>query len=193
MITLLLDSSSARLCIALAKDKQVFARIDEEAFQTQSEIMTDRIAALIQEHSLAFTDLSAIVVANGPGSFTGVRIAVSISKVMAYALRIPLYAVSSLSVFKDEIRKTICVLDARKERSFAAIYEGNKQISPAQIMTNDEIILRAKNEGLLIGGETKHLGIDSIVFDRFSNMLSLKNEESRVSDVSAFKPVYLKG
>src|SRR5690554_581500 len=69
--------------------------------------------------------IKRIVVASGPGSFTGVRIAVTIAKVWAYAKEVPLYAVSSLSVYRHETKPTICVLDARRERSFAGVYAQN--------------------------------------------------------------------
>ena len=193
MITLLLDSSSKQMAIGLAKDHKLIATIDERAFQTQSELMTLRINGLLNVNNIKAQDVSEIVVANGPGSFTGVRIAVTIAKVMAYALTVPLYAVSSLHVFTHETKPTICVLDARNNRSFVGVYKENDTLVADTIMTNEEIILLSKTEGYVINGETDHLKITSGAFNRFQNMLKQISEETRVQDVRALKPRYMKG
>ena len=193
MITLLLDSSSHHLSVALAKGDKVLSFVEEKAFQTQSEIMTQRINELLIKENISPNDVKRIVVASGPGSFTGVRIAVTIAKVWAYAKKIPLYAVSSLSVYRHKTNPTICVLDARRERSFAGVYAQNNAILPDKIMQNSEILALAKSEGYLISGETKHLGVEPAKFNRFENMLKSISEENRVKDIVAFKPLYLKG
>lgn len=193
MITLLLDSSSKQMAIGLAKDHKLIATIDERAFQTQSELMTLRINELLNANNIKAQDISEIVVTNGPGSFTGVRIAVTIAKVMAYALNVPLYAVSSLHVFTHETKPTICVLDARNNRSFVGVYKENATLVADTIMTNDEIVLLSKTEGYVINGETDHLKITSGAFNRFQNMLNQISEEARVQDVRALKPRYMKG
>lgn len=193
MITLLLDSSSHHLSVALAKGDKVLSFVEEKAFQTQSEIMVGRINKLLAQEKLTSDDIKRIVVASGPGSFTGVRIAVTIAKVWAHAKEVPLYAVSSLSVYRHETKPTICVLDARRERSFAGVYAQNNAILPDKIMQNSEILALAEKEGYLISGETKHLGIEPAKFNRFENMLKSISEENRVKDIAAFKPLYLKG
>jgi cysteinyl-tRNA synthetase len=177
MITLLLDSSSHHLSVALAKGDKVLSFVEEKAFQTQSEIMVGRINKLLAQEKLTSDDIKRIVVASGPGSFTGVRIAVTIAKVWAYAKEVPLYAVSSLSVYRHETKPTICVLDARRERSFAGVYAQNNAILPDKIMQNSEILALAEKEGYLISGETKHLGIEPAKFNRFENMLKSISEE----------------
>jgi hypothetical protein len=48
-------------------------------------------------------------------------------------------------------------------------------------------------QGYALGGETKHLGISAVSYDRFANMLQAIKEENKVDDIAAFKPVYLKG
>ncbi|OQC10342.1 MAG: tRNA threonylcarbamoyladenosine biosynthesis protein TsaB [Tenericutes bacterium ADurb.Bin087] len=193
MITLLLDSSSHHLSVALAKGDKVLSFVEEKAFQTQSEIMVERINKLLMQENISPNEIKRIVVASGPGSFTGVRIAVTIAKVWAYAKEVELYAVSSLSVYRHETKPTLCVLDARRERSFAGVYAQNNIILPDQIMQNSEILALAKSEGYLISGETKHLGVEPAKFNRFENMLKSISEENRVKDIAAFKPRYLKG
>ena len=81
MITLLLDSSSHHLSVALVKGDKILSFIDEKAFQTQSELMVQRIYELLVREKVTPADVKRLIVAYGPGSFTGVRIAVTIAKV----------------------------------------------------------------------------------------------------------------
>lgn len=193
MIRLLIDTSSHRLSIAIAKDTEVIAAIDEVAFQTQSEILIERIHELLRSCDLTPSSINAIGVAYGPGSYTGVRIGVSVAKVWAYAKDIPLYGFSSLAIFAHESKPTIGVLDARSGRSFIGVYMQSEVILKDQIMVNESVLELSKEHGYLISGETNHLGLVSEPFDRFTNMIKLMNEENRVVNVNAFKPVYLKG
>ncbi|MFA5485576.1 MAG: tRNA (adenosine(37)-N6)-threonylcarbamoyltransferase complex dimerization subunit type 1 TsaB [Bacilli bacterium] len=193
MISLLLDSSSNRLSIALAKGQKVIASYDEKAFQTQSELLVAKINELLLETNIKPQAINNIVVAYGPGSFTGVRIAVNVAKIWAYALKINLYKVSSLYVYKNDLKPTICVLDARNNRSFAGIYSQNEVILEDKILTNDDVMHYVNEQGYALGGETKHLGISAVSYDRFANMLQAIKEENKVDDIAAFKPVYLKG
>lgn len=193
MISLLLDSSSNRLSVALAKGQKVIASYDEKAFQTQSELLVAKINELLLETNIKPQAINNIVVAYGPGSFTGVRIAVNVAKIWAYALKINLYKVSSLYVYKNDLKPTICVLDARNNRSFAGIYSQNEVILEDKILTNDDVIHYVNEQGYALGGETKHLGISAVSYDRFANMLQAIKEENKVDDIAAFKPVYLKG
>ncbi|MFA7449312.1 MAG: tRNA (adenosine(37)-N6)-threonylcarbamoyltransferase complex dimerization subunit type 1 TsaB [Bacilli bacterium] len=193
MISLLLDSSSNRLSVALAKGQKVIASYDEKAFQTQSELLVAKINELLLETNIKPQAINNIVVAYGPGSFTGVRIAVNVAKIWAYALKINLYKVSSLYVYKNDLKPTICVLDARNNRSFAGIYSQNEVILEDKILTNDDVMHYVNEQGYALGGETKHLGISAVSYDRFANMLQAIKEENKVDDIAAFKPVYLKG
>lgn len=193
MITLLLDSTSRMMVIGIAKDGILITKYSEEAFQTQSELFTLRIAEILQASNLKVKDINEIIVTHGPGSFTGVRIGVTIAKVLAYALKVPLYSVSSLALFADKEEPTVCVLDARNNRSFVGVYEQNTPIMPDTIMTNEEIIELVKDNEYLLNGETKHFGVESGPFDRFQNMLNLRSASTLVEDVKAFKPLYLKG
>ena len=193
MITLLLDSSSRTMHIGIARNHKLIASHTEAAFQTQSELFTARINELLRTNNIDPQTIGEIVVSHGPGSFTGVRIAATIAKVMAYALNVPLYSVSTLALFATEDKPTICVLDARNNRSFAGVYHQNNVLIADTIMQNDDTLKLASDNGYAISGETKHLGLTSAQFNPFLNMLNLISEDRRVSDVKAFKPRYFKG
>lgn len=193
MISLLLDTSSHRLSIGLADGERIVDFIDEPSFQTQSEKLVNGINILLNRNDLFPNDINRIIVAYGPGSYTGVRISVSVAKVWSYAKKVPLYDVSSLAIFKHKTNPTVCVRDARNNRCFVGVYRQKTTILPDQIMDNQAILSLIKENGYSVGGECQTLGLSSCEYDIFANMLELASEEHLVADVLSFKPVYLKG
>ncbi len=193
MISLLLDSSSKVMALAIARDHEIIASLEEVAFQRQSELLTLRINEMLTNLDLNIQKISEVIVTKGPGSFTGVRIAVTIAKVIAYSLKVPLYAVSSLSVYKVSGMKTLAVLDARRGRSYVGIYEKETLFAADLIMDNTDVLKLSSEKNYVIAGESEHLAVESAKFNRFSNMLGQVGKETLVNDVASFKPVYLKG
>ena len=97
MYTVLLDSSNTNLSVGLAKDNLLLESISYEAWQRQSEYMIPELNKLLEKYNVNRNEIDAVMVAKGPGSYTGVRIAITIAKTMAVALGVKLYPVSSLS------------------------------------------------------------------------------------------------
>ncbi|MGE4341710.1 MAG: tRNA (adenosine(37)-N6)-threonylcarbamoyltransferase complex dimerization subunit type 1 TsaB [Bacilli bacterium] len=193
MITLLLDSSNKNLSVALARDNQVFAKKDYEAWQQQSERMIPEIDGLLKAANLTTKEIANIVVAIGPGSYTGVRIAVTIAKIMAFLIEAKLYKVSSLAVLADHNLPTICLANARSNRSYFAVYQGVEAIVEDTIISNDEVMAYIEaHQNYAVAGEASYLGLTSIQSNRFDAMLRFIDEKHEVKDLLALKPIYLK-
>ena len=92
MYQLLLDSSNIYLSVGLAKDGKVVDSIFYNAWQRQSELMVTEVDNILKRNNIDKKELDAVVVGIGPGSYTGVRIGVTIAKTIAYALKIKVYA-----------------------------------------------------------------------------------------------------
>ena len=107
MVTILLDSSNTNFSVGIAKDNLLLEAISYEAWQRQSEYMILELNKLLEKYNVKKEDISEVIVAKGPGSYTGVRIAITIAKTIAVALDTKLYAVSSLRVLKDGERPSI--------------------------------------------------------------------------------------
>ena len=79
MIKLLLDSSDKRLVVAIAQGDKIIDCVDYEAWQKQSEFMVLEIDNLLNKNNLTRKDIESVSVGKGPGSYTGVRISMSIA------------------------------------------------------------------------------------------------------------------
>ena len=192
MITVLLDSSNTNLSVGIAKDDVLLDFISYEAWQRQSEHMIPELHNLLNKHNLNPLDINEVIVAIGPGSYTGVRIAITIAKTICTALNATLYPVSSLRVLKDQDKPSICLINARSKRSYIGVYQDQKILLNDQIMNNDDV-LKYINEhpNYQVCGETKYLNIEGIISNNMQEMLSLKKDLKPINPLS-LKPVYMK-
>lgn len=191
MYQLLLDSSNVYLSVGLSKDGKVVDKIFYEAWQRQSEMMVTEIDNILKRNKIDKNQLDGVVVGMGPGSYTGVRIGVTIAKTIAYALKIKLYAKSSLSLLKHQEFPTICVFNARSERSYFAVYQGNETLVKDSVLDNEKVLQYIKEHpDYLICGDTYQLGLESSKFDIIDNLADFKQGEQ--VDPFRLNPVYLK-
>ena len=192
MITVLLDSSNTNLSVGIANDNLLLESISYEAWQRQSEYMIPELNKLFDKYAVDKNNISEVVVAMGPGSYTGVRIAITIAKTIAVALNAKSYAVSSLRVLKDGDVPSICLINARSGRSYFGVYEGNKILEPDRIMKNDEVMTYiAEHPEYSVCGDVKYLGLEGKATDSIKEMLNLKASLDEVNPLS-LKPVYMK-
>ncbi len=193
MLSLILDSANKELGVALAQDGTLLDEIRYEARQRQSELMIPEIENIFKKNHVNPKDVGEILVTVGPGSYTGVRIALTIAKVYGYVLNIPVYAFSSLEVLADLEKPSICLINARSNRSYFAVYEKGNAIVNDQVLTNDEVIKYvSEHKDYVICGETSYLDLVSENSDVLKNMFALKNDSYKVENILKLKAVYLK-
>lgn len=193
MIGILIDSSNASLVLGISKDKKIIASVDEPAWQRQSEILVDLLAKLLRENDIKREEISYVVACKGPGSYTGVRIALTVAKVMAFSLNIPLYLLSSLEALKDPNAVSICVSNARSKRSYVGIYRGNETLLADTIWTNEELLAYIRNHPeAKVCGETNYLGLNAEKPGILNNLNDGNSDKNLQKDVLSAKPVYLK-
>lgn len=193
MITLLLDSSNIDLAVGIANEDKLIDSTIYEAWQVQSEYMVKEIDLLFKKYEISRNDIKDIMVSIGPGSYTGVRIALTIAKVMALALNISIYAVSSLHVLKNGDLPSICLMNARSGRSYIGVYQGNNCIIKDQVMKNDEVLnYISSHPGYAICGDVSYLSLEGYKSNVINEMLSLKSSAAKYENILDIKPVYLK-
>ena len=194
MYSLLLDSANRDLNVGLAKDNQIIDRISYQAWQRQSELMAVEVDAILKRNNISAKDIGEVVVTIGPGSYTGIRIALTIAKTLAFALNLKIYAVSSLISQKAPHQPTISVINARSNRSYVAIYDADGQVLVEEkVWPNDELIAWIKgNADFIVSGDAKYLGIDAYQPSVLDGMLEAKKKSVPVENILTLKPVYLK-
>lgn len=193
MLSLILDSANKELGVAIAKDNEIIEEIKYDAWQKQSELMIPEIEKIFKRNSISPKDISEILVSQGPGSYTGVRIALTIAKVYAYALNLPIYAFSSLNILENPEKPSICLINAKGNRSYFAVYDKEKAIVDDKVLTNNEVIEYVNSHPeYVICGDASYIDIVSEKHDVLKNMLRLKSHKYLVSNVLSLKAVYLK-
>ncbi len=129
-IILAIETATDACSAALVVDQQIYCRY-ELAPKAHTDLILPMIRALLLEANLALEDITALAVGRGPGSFTGVRIAISLAQGMAYGLNVPVYPVSTLEALarqalerNTEKTRIIPALDARMSEIYTAVYDG---------------------------------------------------------------------
>lgn len=214
-LILLLESSGTNCSVALAQDGEILAIREQNEGYSHSEHMASFVDEVFSQSAKRVEELDAIAVGKGPGSYTGLRIGVSLAKGLAYSHAIPLISIESLQVlalaakhFARENDLIIPMIDARRMEVYTAIYNSNcERITPikAQVLEPDSFAKEAENHSLFFCGDgsskySKVCSAKNVVFiegafpsARF--MLDLAEQKFRDSDfedTAYFEPFYLK-
>ncbi|WNS80388.1 tRNA (adenosine(37)-N6)-threonylcarbamoyltransferase complex dimerization subunit type 1 TsaB [Domibacillus sp. DTU_2020_1001157_1_SI_ALB_TIR_016] len=166
MKTLAIDTSTYTLSIGLADGDVILAEQVTNVKKNHSIRVMPAIQTLMNEADIKPEDLEKIIVTNGPGSYTGVRIGVTIAKTLAWTLNIPLAAVSglaSLAASAPVVDGLVCpVFDARRGRIFTGLYRlSNGAVQPVLEDRNVSVaewcteLLLQKEPVLFVGQESK--------------------------------------
>ena len=96
MISLFIDTSSSDVSIAIVKDNIILGSINKSSIKEHSKHVANDIKTLLDNNSISPKEVNTIMVCVGPGSFTGIRIGVTIAKTYGYLVNNSLYPMSSL-------------------------------------------------------------------------------------------------
>jgi tRNA threonylcarbamoyladenosine biosynthesis protein TsaB len=142
MNLLAVDTATEKLSVALSAGNEIFS-FTADAGLRHSELVMDIIDTLMKKAALQPCDLSGVVCAGGPGSFTGLRIGFTLAKGLALSLGIPFAAIPTLDCMVRPFSYwpgiAVPVIDAKKAAFFCALYQGGKRLcadvdaSPSEI------------------------------------------------------------
>ncbi|GAA3197036.1 tRNA (adenosine(37)-N6)-threonylcarbamoyltransferase complex dimerization subunit type 1 TsaB [Lentilactobacillus kefiri] len=129
MKILAIDTSNKPLSVAVMDNDQLLAQTTLTTHRKHAEFLMPVIEDLVKKSDLAPADLDRVVVADGPGSYTGIRMAVTAAKTIASTLGIELVTVSSLlnlalNVQKDNVLINP-IFDGRNQNMFTGLYRWN--------------------------------------------------------------------
>ena len=142
MKVLAFDTSSKALSLAILEDKQVLAEMTIDIKKNHSITLMPAIDFLMASLDWTPKDLDRIVVAEGPGSYTGLRIAVATAKTLAHTLNIELVGMSSLLALVPYQQEGLFVplMDARRNNVYAGFYENAKPVMPEAHLPFERVI-----------------------------------------------------
>ena len=147
MKVLAFDTSSKALSLAILEDKQVLAETTINIKKNHSITLMPAIDFLMASLDWTPKDLDRIVVAEGPGSYTGLRIAVATAKTLAHTLNIELVGMSSLLALVPYQQEGLFVplMDARRNNVYAGFYENAKPVMPEAHLSFAGVLEKVKD------------------------------------------------
>lgn len=219
-LILCIETATTMCSVALGRDGKVIASKELNSGYTHAENLTLFIEEALTQAKIKFSELDAVAVSKGPGSYTGLRIGVSSAKGLCYALEKPLISMSTLySMFtiaqrlqttNHQLQTLFCpMLDARRMEVYCAVYDENgKEVRPVAAEIIDEnSFAELLNEHRMIffgdGAEKCKAILDhhdnaffmDDVFPSARAMVALAEEKfskKEFEDVAYFEPFYLK-
>ena len=158
MKLLAFDTSNPALSLAILEDEHLLAQTPLNIKKNHSITLMPAIDFLMNSLDMKPTDLDRIAVAQGPGSYTGLRIAVATAKTLAHTLKIELVGVSSLLALVPEQVEglVIPIVDARRNNVYAGFYQSGQAVRPEAHLPLAEVleIAGAANQSVTFVGET---------------------------------------
>ncbi|PTX63823.1 tRNA threonylcarbamoyladenosine biosynthesis protein TsaB [Kordia periserrulae] len=213
-IRLYLETSTTNCSVCLADDEEIlYFKEENDKNYSHSEKLHVFIKEAFETANIQSTDIAAVVVGKGPGSYTGLRIGVSAAKGLCFAADVDLLAIESLEILARAIAITdgviVPLLDARRMEVYSAVFDANyNQIrdTKAEIITEASFAAElAKGKVHFIGnGAEKCKGIiahenavfyDEVYFPSTEKMIPIakeKHKKNDLEDVAYFEPYYLK-
>lgn len=192
MISLCMDSAYKQLVLGIYKDKELLAGISLEAFKKQSETIFVELNRLLKETDLDYKDIDRVIITKGPGSYTGIRIAMTIAKVLCSQMHKELYTISTMQLYAGIEKQANVILDARSQRAYVAHVENGQIQGDTQILTLDKVEEFVKKYPGVLLGDADLIGQSAQKVDFLKNFMNLEPYYKKVENIHALVPDYLK-
>lgn len=192
MKTLCMDSAHKHLVIALIEDGQIKAAFEKECWKRQSETLFPELMNCFQNAGWSVDDVNEVVISDGPGSYTGVRIAMSVAKVLCTSKNIPLSCISTLQLYAGLSEHTYVLLDARSKRAYFAHYHLGKAIGDEIVTTLDDITNRISAAPYRVVGDVDLLHQEKKRVSLVENFCDLLPYARKIDNIHSLTPRYLK-
>lgn len=217
-LILSIETSTTVCSVALHDKGKTIAFIEEKQPNSHAAVLTVLIEKLLLDQKTHIQDLDALAISSGPGSYTGLRIGVSVAKGICFALNKPLIAVSTLQIIAAHAKSLstssdntmlICpMIDARRMEVYAALYTPDLEIFKpveAEIITSDSYQTILKERAVFFCGNGSQK-CQEIIQHRNAHFIpniyapafimgELAFEKYKIKDfedVAYFEPFYLK-
>ena len=144
MISLFIDTSMANVSISIIKDNKILSIIQEDIPNEHSKYATSYVKKVIDDAGIDANDIDNVLVVNGPGSFTGVRIGVTIAKTYGYLIDkeiIPVSSLKSLAISSKYDGNVMSVISANRSNFYVGIYDKDyNEIIEEEFVSRDKLL-----------------------------------------------------
>lgn len=210
MKILSVSTSSNIASVSISENDECILELNINNNKTHSETLMPLIQELFNKTTLKLTDIDAIACDIGPGSFTGIRIAIASIKSIAETLNIPVIDVSSLEALAYNVQnvesKTICsLIDARNNQVYCGIFDKNYNLLEDYLADDINTIIKSlqKYENIMFVGDgaiihKDLLKIKAFEYDNVIHSKSLakcaynKFKNNNIKTADTISPLYLR-
>lgn len=217
MIRILSIETSTEVCsVALHEEGQLLGFAESRRQKSHSSLLVPMVDQLLENSKIKKSELSAVAVSKGPGSYTGLRIGTSTAKGLCYALDVPLIAVDTLramaleaSLYVHQPTHIIPMIDARRAEVYCEVFDQDmKMISePSAVILDDTTFKEldqsghqvfvgdgaAKAKDLLERRDIASFWSHILPSAKFVGALAVQSyHRSQFEDLAYFEPFYLK-
>lgn len=209
-----LETATTNCSVSISEGNTIISLKENNAANySHSEQLHVFIKEALEEASLSFSDLDAIAVSKGPGSYTGLRIGVSAAKGLCFSLDLPLISVATLESMANQINVSeeeviIPVLDARRMEVYSSVYNSIYQevrATKAEVVDENSFSEFSSHSMVHIVGSGAEKCMETLQHSNFVFNTSVvpsaremariafrKFQEGTFEDVAYFEPYYLK-
>jgi tRNA threonylcarbamoyladenosine biosynthesis protein TsaB len=191
MTVLAIDTSNQALGVALYDENKVIGEYITNLKKNHSIRIMPAIQTLMKDCERTPKDLTKIVVAKGPGSYTGVRIGVTIAKTMAWSLQLPLVGISSLEILAAGAGRyfngaVAPIFDARRGQVYSGLYR--YQNGELLTIQNDALVMMAEWAEKLKSSEKQILFIGNDLLIHRPRIEEILGDQAIFSEVTEYNP-----
>lgn len=183
MKTLFISTYNENIIIGLLENSKLLKEKRKESEKSHSIYLIPMIEEILKEENISLNDINEIIVINGPGSFTGIRLGITVAKTLAFTLNIPIKTITSIeaiSASNEQKDKIITIKD--NKGYYFGIFNDNKLVQEMSYLKETDFIEFIKNRDEIIISNNK-LDLEKI----YEYSKKLKNENPH-----GVKAVYIK-
>ena len=188
MLTLCIDTAYKYLTCVLIEDDRIIASYCDECFKHQSEEVFVALQKVFEQSGKDRSAIDSICISEGPGSYTGVRIAMTIAKTIGEVKPCDVYTISTLRLYAGCRENVLVLMDARAGRAYYGIYNKDEIIKEDDVRPLEEI----DSLGYTIVGDGSLLDLNDDFGNIPESFLKTKHLWKKAENIAYLTPKYLK-
>ena len=196
MTVFYIDTTSKYLYSGIVKDNSLLTERKIDLGKDLSVYTVNIVNQMFEEVNLIPKDIDKIIVVNGPGSFTGIRIGVTLAKMFAWALNKEITTISSLEAMKESVRTNkliVPIIDARRGYCYGAIYDNDNCLLKDSYISLEKLkmfLIGLNKEYVLVSNDSFSFNVEKYNPDILKIVNKYQNKET--INPHLVNPLYLK-